>query len=69
MKNVDCVIMEKDDLNADGKAYWEAGNYKVIKHHNLKSEPALVALKSGLVFLEKKNGSLHLLKNRYMIEL
>ena len=69
MKNVDCVIMEKDDLNADGRSLWEFENYKDIKYHHLQSEPAHVVLRSGLIFLEKKNGSLHLLKNRYLIEL
>jgi hypothetical protein len=61
--------MEKVDLNSDGKSYWEAENYSSIKAHHLQSKPYAIGLRSGLVFLEKKNGSLHLLKNRYMIEL
>jgi hypothetical protein len=69
MKKVDCIIIEKDDLNADGKSFWDVENYKEIKYHNVVREHSGDILMAGLVFLEKKNGSLHLLKNRYMIEL
>lgn len=69
MKKVDCIIIEKDDLTADGKSYWDLENYNEIKYYNIKSDPAHIALKSELVFLKKKDGSLHLLKNRYIFEL
>jgi len=69
MKSVDCIIVEKDDLNSEGKSLWEFENYKDIKYHHLQSDPYQLLLKAGLVFLERKNGSLHLMKNRYLIEL
>ena len=38
MKKVDCIIIEKDDLNADGKSFWDVENYKEIKYHNVVRE-------------------------------
>jgi hypothetical protein len=69
MKNVDCIIIEKDDLTADGKSFWELENYKEIKYHHICKDPAQEVLVSALVFLEKKNGILYIMKNRYLIEL
>lgn len=65
MKNVDCIIIEKDDLNSEGRSLWEFENYKDIRYHHLKSDPAKVVIKSDLVFIQRKHGSIQTMKNRF----
>jgi len=69
MKNIECIIIEKDDLIREGQLLWKNENYKEILYYHLKSNPYQLFLKAALVFLEKKDGSLDLMKNRYLIEL
>jgi hypothetical protein len=65
MKKEEILIFDENDLSYEGKKLWEEN--LPIDFHHLKFENYQKMIRENIVLLKKKDGSMIVLKSRYLL--